>query len=199
MKKISVDEYLLNNSKWQQALSMLREIMQGLGMEEDVKWGGPVYCIKGDNVIGIGAFKHHVALWFYQGVFLSDPLKILYTADEGSTRALRQWRFQSADEIEEHLEHIISYVREAIVNSEKGMKIKPLRNKPFEIPEDLKSAFTNDPELKKQYDLLSHTKQREYSLYIGQAKRAETRKKRLDQSIPLIREGIGLMDRYSKR
>lgn len=52
-------------------------------MEENLKWGMPVYSLEGVNVAGIVAFKNYVALWFYQGVFLKDDKKVLYNAQEG--------------------------------------------------------------------------------------------------------------------
>lgn len=196
MKKITVEQYILNSGTWQPPLNMLRELMLALDMEETVKWGSPVYCINGKNVVGIGFFKAYTGLWFYQGVFLEDRHDKLINASEEETRALRQWRFQSADEIEADLDLIIAYVKEAIENARKGKEIKPVRNKPFQIPAELKSAMEKDPALHKSYHLLSHSKRRDYAHFIDQAKRKETREKRLAKSIPLIMEGKGLMDQY---
>ncbi|MFC2089479.1 YdeI family protein [Bacteroidota bacterium] len=196
MSTISVDAYILSKENWQPALNMLREIMHALNMEETVKWGGPVYCLDGKNVIGVGAFKHHVAILFYQGVFLKDKAGILYTADEGETRSLRQWRFSSADEIEANLDLILEYVKEAIENSRQGKVLKPSRNRKYTVPEELKDAFHNDPDLKKAFELLSNSKRRDYCIYIGQAKMSETRHRRLQKVILLIRDGKGLMDQY---
>lgn len=196
MNKVSVEEYILNSGQWQIPLNMLREILLALEMEETVKWGVPVYCINGKNVVGIASFKEYTGLWFYQGIFLADKKKILITANEDQTRALRQLRFQSADEIESILDDIIDFVKEAIENAKQGKEIKPIRNKPFTIPPELQEALENDLDLKKSFDLLSHAKRRNYSYYIDQAKRPDTRQKRLDHCIPLIIEGRGLMDHY---
>ena len=133
MKKISVDEYILNSGQWQIPLNMLRELLLALEMKETVKWGVPVYCIQGKNVVGIGSFKAYTGLWFYQGVFLKDKKKVLISANEDETRALRQMRFQSADEIENELNLIIDYVKEAIENAKQGKEIRPQYNKPFTI------------------------------------------------------------------
>lgn len=199
MNKITVDEYILNSGQWQQALNMLREIMLALDMEETVKWGGPVYCVDGKNVLGFASFKAYTGMWFYQGVFLKDNHSKLISANENETRAMRQWRFSSADDIEKELDLIIEYVKEAIDNSKRGKEIKAIINKPFEIPVELSSAFKDDSELKKQFEMLSHSKRRDYSRYIAQAKQEQTRLKRLEKCIPLIREGKGLMDRYMGR
>lgn len=196
MNKITVDEYILKSGTWQPSLNMLRELMLALDLEETVKWGTPVYCIGGKNVVGIASFKAYTGLWFYQGVFLEDRQGKLISASEGETKALRQWRFGSADEIEAELDLIIAYVKEAIENAKAGKEIKPQRNKPFDLPAELKVAFKADPELKKLFQLLSYSKRRDFARYIDQAKRPETRQKRIEKSIPLIREGKGLMDQY---
>ncbi len=193
----SVDQYILSKNNWVQSLNMLRELMLALEMEETVKWGMPVYCIDGKNVVGIAAFKAHIALWFHQGVFLKDKAKVLYIADEEESRAQRQWRFSNADEIEEKLELIIEYVKEAMENSRQGKVVKPLKNRPYTIPEELKQAFRNDRDLKKAFELLSNGKKRDFCRYIDQAKKSETRNRRLEKSLPLIREGKGLMDQYT--
>lgn len=196
MNQVTVDEYILNSGSWQASLNMLRELMLALDMEETVKWGTPVYCINGKNVLGMACFKAYTGLWFYQGVFLQDKHKRLVSASEDASRGMRQWRFQSADEIEADLDLIIAYVREAIENSRAGKEIKPQRNKPFDLPAELKDAFKTDPGLKKQYSLLSYSKRRDFARYIDQAKRPETRQRRLEKSVLLIREGRGLMDQY---
>ena len=54
-----------------------------LNLEENVKWGTPVYSLNGKNVVGITAFKSYVGLWFFQGIFLKDPFKYLVNAQEG--------------------------------------------------------------------------------------------------------------------
>jgi uncharacterized protein YdeI (YjbR/CyaY-like superfamily) len=50
--------------------------------------------------------------------------------------------------------------------------------------------------LKKAFGKLAPYKQREYAEFISQAKRADTRDRRLEKSIPLILAGRGLIDRY---
>jgi uncharacterized protein YdeI (YjbR/CyaY-like superfamily) len=197
MNKVTVDEYILNSGSWQPALNMLRELMLALEMEETVKWGTPVYCINGRNVVGMASFKSYTGLWFYHGVFLEDRHNRLLTASGDDTRGLRQWRFQSADEIEADLDLVIAYIREAIGNAKAGKEIKPQHNKPFALPPELKEAIAADADLKKSFDLLSYSKRRDFSRYIDQAKRPVTRQKRLEKCIPLIREGRGLMDQYN--
>ena len=106
----SVDAYITHHHNRRQELILLRDILNDTELVETVKWGAPCYTINGKNVIGIGAFKAYVGLWFHQGVFLKDQKKVLINAQEGTTKALRQWRFNSIDDIDPIL--IKKYVEE---------------------------------------------------------------------------------------
>jgi len=78
MKKVnSVEEYIESHEQWEKALTILRTIINSTEMEETLKWSSPVYTINGKNVLGLGAFKHHFGLWFFNGVFLKDETSML--------------------------------------------------------------------------------------------------------------------------
>ena len=96
----TVDAFINNSGQWKLCLEQLREILLGADMQETVKWGAPVYTINGKNVVGLGAFKSYAGLWFFNGVFLKDEMKVLHTAQDGKTKALRQWRFSSVEDID---------------------------------------------------------------------------------------------------
>jgi uncharacterized protein YdeI (YjbR/CyaY-like superfamily) len=196
MKKVTVDEYILNSGKWEEALILLREILRETGLEETVKWGMPHYTLEGKNVIGMAAFKSYAGLWFLNGALLKDAHKVLHNAGEGETTAQRQWRFGSVDEIRDNVDILIDYIEEAIENQRRGRVVPQVKKKPYSVPEELQREFDNDERLRLQFESLSHGKKRDYCRYIGRAKRPETRTKRLKESLPLIREGLGLMDKY---
>ncbi|MBG6132520.1 uncharacterized protein YdeI (YjbR/CyaY-like superfamily) [Aquimarina sp. EL_43] len=193
-KNKSVEEFISKNKEWKEALEILRTIMLTTEMKETIKWGVPVYTINDKNVIGIGAFKSYVGIWFYQGVFLEDKAKKLLNAQEGKTKGLRQWRFNSTDDIDKKL--ILQYVTEAIRNQKDGKEIKPERSKTIEIPSELLTALNANDNLKKSFEQLTPFKQREYSEYIATAKREATRISRLEKINPMILDGIGLNDKY---
>jgi uncharacterized protein YdeI (YjbR/CyaY-like superfamily) len=84
-------------------LIVMREILCSTELKETIKWGTPVYTINDKNIVGLGSFKSYVGLWFYQGVFLKDEAGVLINATEGITKAMRQWRFNSVEEIDDRL------------------------------------------------------------------------------------------------
>lgn len=194
----TVESYIDSKPEWTEALVLLHGIMNETSLEETIKWGMPVYTMKNKNVAGFSAFKSFVGIWFFQGVFLKDPAGKLINAQEGVTKGLRQWRFAGADEIRENRETILLYLEEATRNQLEGKEIKPDRNKPVEVPVELKEAFSNESSLEACFNALSLSKRREYSEYISQAMREETRHKRLEKILPMIRQGIGLNDKYAR-
>lgn len=194
-----VENYILKKEKWVKELELLRGTVLSLGLEETIKWGAPVYCDGGKNIVGFGAFKSYVGLWFFQGALLKDDSNKLINAQEGKTTALRQWRFQSFDDIVGSLESIEVYIKEAVTNARAGKEIKPQRNKALEIPQELQDAFTENSNLKEKFESLSLSKKREYAEHISAAKRPQTKQARLEKITPMIIDGVGLHDKYKKK
>ena len=190
----TVDDYVESCEHWQPELIRLRKILNATGLQETVKWGAPCYTSGGKNIVGIGAFKSYVGLWFFQGALLSDPGKELVNAQKGKTKAMRQWRFHSAKDIRAN--SIKAYVAEAIELAASGKQIKAERNKPVVIPSELKAALAADKAVAGAFDGLTPGKRREYAEYIADAKRAATKAKRIEKILPMIADGQGLNDKY---
>lgn len=194
MKNEKVTRYLEKQTKWKEPLTVLRELMMQTGAEETLKWGSPVYVVNGKNIAGLAAFKNHFAIWFFQGVFLKDTHKKLVPEEETTAKAMRQWRFSSAEEIDKKL--VLAYMEESIANAKAGKEVKPEKKKDLPVPEELQKAFAKDKRLQKSFEALTPYKQKEYKEHIAGAKQEKTRVSRLEKSIPLILDGKGLHDKY---
>ena len=59
----------------------------------------------------------------------------------------------------------------------------------IEIPAGLKRAFKMEKEAKAFFDKLSYTHQREYVMWINEAKREETRLNRIAKAIEMLKQG----------
>ena len=180
--------------QWKEVLIKFRRILLETELVETIKWGIHVYTIHDKNVVGRGAFKSYVGIWFFQGSFLSDPYKLLVNAQDGRTKGMRQLRFSSIDNIDEDL--IRLYVAEAIQNQKDGKEIKPNRTKAVIIPALLKAKLEGDDKLNETFERLTIEKRREFAEYIDSAKRDKTKIKRLENILPMIYQGIGLNDKY---
>ncbi len=125
-----------------------------------------------------------MGLWFFQGALLKDSKKKLVNAQEGITKAQRQMRFNSIEEIHEKL--ILEYVNEAIKNQKAGKEIKPVKTTKLTIPKELSEQLSKDVKLKKNFNNLTPFKQREYCDYISETKREATNESRLEKIISMI-------------
>lgn len=190
----TVDEFIQNATNYQEELTKLRDILTATELTEELKWGGPCYTFDGKNVVGIGAFKSYFGLWFHQGALLADKQGVLINAQEGVTKALRQWRMNSAKEIKPRI--IKAYVKEAIELVKSGQEIKPQRKTTLTVAKQLKGALAKDKKAKAAFEALTKGKQREYSDYIDSAKQDKTKASRLEKILPMIKEGAGLNDQY---
>ncbi len=193
----SVPDWKRYHAQWEDAIEKVQQVLHELPLDREFKWGSDVYTYQGKNVVSYGGFKNHFAIWFYNGVFLEDRDNVLITASEGKTKALRQWRFQSADEIDPV--KIKSYLQEAIQTVIDGKEIKPeksVRKQPSGL---LKETLSNDTSLQKAFEKLSPGKQKEYIEYINSAKQEKTKIARIEKIKPLIKEGKGLHDKYKRQ
>lgn len=192
----NVDEYIIRHEEWEEEIRALRKMLLSTELEETIKWGSPVYTLNGKNVVGIGAFKNHCALWFFQGALLEKNTAMLTNAQEGKTKALRQIKFEKDEELP--LKDLIKYVQEAIKNQKAGKEIKPETGREVEIPALLNTAFENDSDLKTAFFELTAGKQRDYCQYIEEARQDSTKLNRLEKITPMIKSGVGLNDKYKK-
>lgn len=192
--KKTPDDYFANLEQWGDELRSLREILTKTELVEEIKWGMPCYTINGKNVVGVSGFKSYFGLWFHQGSLLKDDKGVLINAQEGKTKALRQWRMFAATDIKPQI--VKHYLKEAIALAKEGKEVKPARNKPLVVPPELKSALAKNARAGAAFKKLTPGLRREYADYVSSAKRADTKERRIRKILPMIAKGAGLYDKY---
>jgi uncharacterized protein YdeI (YjbR/CyaY-like superfamily) len=157
---------------------------------EDWKWG-PNFYYHG-MVCGFGAFKSHVAIAFFQGAMLKDPHKILIT--NPGNHHNRNIKFTDVKDVKATI--LKAYLKEAAANNKAGVvvKITP-EEKVVVVPDDLKKALAK-LKLTKAFEELAYYKRKEMVMWINDAKREETRLKRLEKVVDLVDQRKGLNDHY---
>lgn len=195
MKKYTdIETYFTDQENGQELLLAIRKLLQETELVETLKWSAPCYTLKNKNVIGLAAFKKHVALWFHQGCFLKDEHNMLQNAQEGKTKALRQWRFDIDKDFDKNL--VLKYIKESIENEKAGKRLKAQKTTQVDIPIELNQKLEENSKLKKAFEALTMSKRKEYAEHIASAKRVTTKESRLLKIIPMILEGKGLHDKY---
>jgi uncharacterized protein YdeI (YjbR/CyaY-like superfamily) len=189
----SVDWFFNKHSKWQEAYSELRSIVQECNLTEELKWGCPCYTNNKSNIVLIHGFKDYCALLFMQGALLKDTKKILVQQTE-NVQSARQIRFKSVDEILKNKSTIKFYINEAIKLDKAGIKVELKKTTEYNIPEEFQIVLDEMPELKKAFHVLTPGRQRGYLLFFSAAKQAKTRESRIEKYIQKILDGKGLED-----
>jgi len=192
-KKKTVEDYLESVPQWQPEVTRLVELLRTCDLEEQVKWGMPCYTANGHNVVAVASFKPYFGLWFYDGAMLDDKDGVLVNAQEGKTKALRQWRMTKAGDIKPAA--IRRYVKAA--ETARREKASPAA-KPVSVrlPDELATVLARDKALAKKFAALTKGRQRDFAEHIANAKRDDTKRKRLEKILPMIKAGEGLHDRY---
>ncbi|HET6596032.1 MAG TPA: YdeI/OmpD-associated family protein [Anaerolineales bacterium] len=94
---------------------------------------------------------------------------------------------------ERHLLIVLKDIREQIgktFGDEVTIIVEPdTEPRVIEVPAELKKAFRNDKEAKAFFEKLSYTHQREYVMWINEAKREETRQNRIAKTIEMLKKG----------
>lgn len=185
------------NDKWTNAEEFMQQLIVKTNLDKTIKWDKEVYTFNNKNVIGWGGFKDFFSLWFFNGVFLSDPEKVLVNASDGKTKSMRQWRFTNVDDMDE--KKILSYINESIQTIKDGKEIKAdvfEEKKPEGV---FKDFLENNTDVKNAFEKLTKGKQKEYVIYIDEAKQKKTKTARLEKIKELILQNKGLNDKYKTK
>jgi uncharacterized protein YdeI (YjbR/CyaY-like superfamily) len=189
----SVDFYFDKAGRWQQEVVLLRKIVSGCGLTEELKWGAPCYTYEGSNIVLIHTFKDYCALLFMKGALMKDPKGILIR-QTANVQAARQIRFTGAKDIRQLQASLKSYVKEAITIEKAGLKVELKKTKDFDMPDEFANRLKADAGLKKAFYALTPGRQRGYLLYFSGARQAKTRETRIDKYTRHILAGKGLDD-----
>lgn len=177
-----IDAYIAKAAPFAQPiLTHLRALVHATvdGLEETIKWGMPHFLYKGKNLAGIAAFKAHAALILHgegrQGEGMGSYGKIASRAELPSDADLTGAVLAARARIDEA-----------------GTALKPrAAPKPLKaaivMPSDLATALA--PEARATFDAFPPGAQREYLEWIVDAKRPETRAKRIAQAAEWIAAG----------
>lgn len=188
-----VEEYLLNLSKWQIELTMLRNIILKCGLEEDFKWKHPCYSFQGKNIVLIHDFKEYCAILFFKGVLLDDYSNILVQQTK-NVQTARQIRFTDKREIEKFEDAVKNYIYQAVEIEKRGVSAKFKKTIEFEIPNELKEFLKSNSTVNSAFNKLTEGRKRGYIIYFSEPKQSATRINRIEKSIQKILLGKGLND-----
>ena len=183
----------------------LRELIHKgcCGVVETIKWSRPFFEYKGVILFNISAFKEHCALGFW-GVEITEILKdagVLKSGGMGTFGRITSVKDLPSDKL------MLGWIRQATKFVDKGEYTSPItaRNKvakapkqAVEVPEEFTAALKKNAAAAKIFGEFSASCKREYTEWIADAKRVETREKRIVTAIEWIAEGKQRNWKYEK-
>lgn len=151
--------------------------------EEAIKWSTPAFVYRGELLCSMAAFKRHATFGFWKGE--------LVTGSKGEGAMGSFGRLTALADLPPDAE-IEAMIARAMALNDAGMSRKrPLKHPkpPLETPPDLALALDGNAAAKATYDGFSPSARREYVEWLTEAKRLETREKRLAQAVAWMAEG----------
>ena len=163
-------------------------------VQETIKWGAPHFDYKG-ILCGMAAFKKHCAIGFWKR-------QLIFGTGKANANEPVNWsrRLESISDLPPEKE-FIGYVRKAAKLNESGTNVpkKPGIKRPAPTtPKDLSAALKNNPKARKTFGNFSPSCRREYVEWITEAKRDETRQRRLKTAVEWLNQGKPHNWRYIK-
>lgn len=188
-----IDAYAAELTTWRAEFTALREQLLELDLVEERKWSKPCYTAGGANITIFQPFKELCALMFFKGALLDGPARLLREQGRNTQSALRL-EFRSVDDVTAAAAALPDLVRQAIQNERDGVEVAFKPTAAYEMPDELRMRFDEDPRLRDAFGSLTPGRQRGYLIHFADAKKSETRLARIDRYAPRILEGLGMHD-----
>ena len=182
-----VDAFIEKKAAFAQPiLRHIREVVHRAcpDVEETLKWSMPSFTYKGQILAGMAAFKEHATFGFWRS------REVTGTGEAES--AMGQFgRLTSIADLPDDAT-LEAMVRKAATLIDSGTKApRPPKHPkpPLEMPDDLGAALGANPAARAAYDGFPPGQQREYLEWVTEAKRPDTRAKRIAQAVEWMAEG----------
>lgn len=164
-------------------------------VEESIKWGHPSFGRKG-MLCGMAAFKGHCAFGFAKHALVVGPEDAKAREAMGSFGCLRSVRDLPPKAA------LARYIRTAIDLNERGVRVartKTVTRGPPRTPSALADGLARNAKARATFRGLSPSHRREYVEWISEAKRDETRARRVATTLAWLVEGKSRNWKYERR
>jgi uncharacterized protein YdeI (YjbR/CyaY-like superfamily) len=201
-----VDGYIAKSAAFAQPiLEHLRAVMHegAPGAVEEIKWSRPFYVYEGVILGNMSAFKAHCSF----GLWGAETAQQLRADGVASSEGMGTFgKITSIADLPAK-KQLVAYVKEAARKIAQGERTKAWdRPKPNRVakaevvvPAELLAALKKNKAAAKQFEGMSGSCRKEYCVWITEAKREETRERRVAQAVEMIAEGKGRNWKYESR
>lgn len=190
-----IDDYIANAEPFARPiLARLRALVYEAcpQADETIKWGMPFFVSDGASLCHMAAFKRHAAFGFWRHAEVMGG--------ERPAEGMGSFgKLASLDDLPPKRELVALLKQAAKLNASGGKPVKPVAKKiPRPLPDDFAAALTSAPAAKRVFDAFAPSHRREYLEWILEAKRADTRAKRIAQAVEWLAEGKSRNWKYER-
>jgi uncharacterized protein YdeI (YjbR/CyaY-like superfamily) len=187
-----IDKYIAGSADFAQpVLSHLRKLVH-VGcpeVEETLKWGMPSFLYKG-ILCGMAAFKQHCTFGFWKHELLFGNNRQAQNLAAGAMGSFG--RVTNLAELPSDAE-LLRFIKEAVRLNDEGIKRetkpRPKGNRELKVPAYLTAALKTNKKAQATFDGFSFSHKKEYVEWLTEAKRDETRARRLATTIEWLSKG----------
>ncbi len=192
-----IDAYIARQAEFARPiLRALREQVHAAcpDVEETLKWGHPSFMYHG-ILCGMAAFQQHAAFGFWKGKLIVDEKGRDLDSAMGQFGRLTSVADLPAKRV------LATYVRKAMALNEAGVRPKRVvrSRPPLRVPAAFAAALARSPRARATFEAFSPSCRREYVEWIVEAKRDETRARRIATAIEWLAKGKKRNWKYEAR
>ena len=192
-----IDAYIARSAEFARPiLARLRSVVHRAfpDVEETVKWGMPFFVRDGEILCHMAAFKGHCAFGLWKA---SRALGDRPRPQDGMGHF---GRITSLADLPRDAELAAVLRKATALRGAAEPRPAPSKRKPpLPMPEDLGRALKKNARARTAFESFAPSKRRDYIEWLGEAKREETRRKRLETAIEWIEQGKARHWKYESR
>jgi uncharacterized protein YdeI (YjbR/CyaY-like superfamily) len=183
-KNPRIDAYIAKAPEFAKPILIhLRELAHEAcpGVEETLKWRMPHFSHKG-ILFGMAAFKQHCAVHFWKGKLIIEGKSQEGFGNLGKVTTLSELPNRKI---------LLRYIKKAWELNESGLKKPAVKTtkKKLVVPAYFRAALSRNKKAQTTFDNFSYSHRKEYVTWIVDAKREETREKRIKTALQWLAQG----------
>jgi uncharacterized protein YdeI (YjbR/CyaY-like superfamily) len=187
-----VDAYIEKSAAFAQpVLNHWRELLhaQCPDIVETIKWGFPNFEYHNRTLFNMAAFKQHCSFGFWLAQLLTDPKGVLQLAEKAAMGSIG--RIESMKDLPPDTA-MKNFIKQSMKLADDGVKVKKeVKKEPaiVEAPDYFMAELKKHKKALAVFEGFPPSHRKEYIEWITDAKREETRNKRITEAIEMIAEG----------
>lgn len=193
-----VDGYIAKQKEFAQPiLAHLREVVHTAcpDVEEAIKWGSPFFLYNGRMLCGMAGFKAHAIFGFWQGGLIEG---VSPNRNNGGEAMGNFGKLRSMKDLPSK-RNLTTLIKRATKLHDDGVIATRPKKAPkpeAKAPAELTAALAKNRRAAAQFKAFPPSHRREYIEWIVEAKRDETKSRRVAQAVEWIAEGKGRNWKY---